>query len=124
MKTQSILIIEDHHILRSSLCSWLSELFPSLIIHQSATGKDGFKLALENEPDLAIIDIGLPDINGIEVTKSIKQNNLKTKVIILTIYDGKKYEHESLAAGADKFINKKDMYLNLPIAINLLGIQL
>lgn len=118
MKKSSLLIIEDHQALRSSLSSWLTELFPGITIYQAATGKEGLKLAQKYEPELALIDIGLPDISGIEVTKYIKEHSLNTDVIILTMLEGQNYRKESLSAGAKSFVHKKEMYSKLPQEIN------
>lgn len=118
MKKISVLIIEDHKTLSLSLSSWLKELFPNLTITHASTGTEGLEFAKTNNPDLALIDIGLPDINGLEVTKSIRKLGLKTEIIILTMLDGEKYRQESFSAGAGSFINKKEMYSKLPSEIN------
>lgn len=114
MKKITVLIIEDHDTLRISLSSWVKDLFPKLSIHNSRTGEDGLTLVDKIKPNILIVDIGLPGINGIEVTKLTKKFSPKTQVIVLTMLDGANYENESLDAGAFTFINKRDMYNKLP----------
>lgn len=111
------LIIEDHTALRRSLIFWLSSLFPRSEILEADSGERGLELAESESPDIVIVDIGLPGINGINVTQSIKKKNMKIEVIILTILDGIDYQTDALKAGADSFINKKDMNFLLPNAI-------
>lgn len=120
MDKKILLLIEDHEALRKSITSWLNELYPMLMIHQTATGEEGLQTAQSTNPDIAIIDIGLPGIDGLEVTKRIKSNKLKPNVIILTNMEGANYKKESLQAGAHSFINKKDMYNQLPAILNML----
>jgi DNA-binding NarL/FixJ family response regulator len=117
---KKILIIEDHDTLRSSLHSWLMELFPGTEIYQAATGEDGLSIAFSVNPDIAIIDICLPGIDGIEVTKLIKKAKLKTNIIILTILNEFDYQNDSYKTGANAFIYKKDMYSKLPTIIQSL----
>jgi two-component system invasion response regulator UvrY len=114
---KKILIIEDHDNLRSTLHSWLIELFPGTEIYEAATGEDGLSIALSVNPDIAIVDICLPGIDGIEVTKRLKKAKLKTNVIILTILNESSYQNESYKSGANAFIYKKDVSLMLPNTI-------
>jgi len=106
--------------LRLSLSSWLKDLYPSIEIHYAADGEEGLEIANYIKPDLALIDIGLPGISGFEVTREIKKQNNYTAIIILTIYEGPEYESESVTAGANYFINKKEMFKRLPETINSL----
>ena len=114
---KKILIIEDHNTLRSSLYSWLIELFPGTEIYEAATGEDGLSIAYSINPDVAIVDICLPGIDGIEVTKLLKNAGLKTNVIILTILNEFEYKNDSYKTGANAFIYKKDLYFKLPETI-------
>lgn len=121
---KKILIIEDHDNLRSSLNSWLLELFNGIEIYSAATGEEGLTLAYSVNPDIILIDICLPDIDGIEITRQIKGRNYETNIIVLTSSDGLNYKEESYKAGADGFINKREMYLKLPQAVmSILGSQ-
>jgi two-component system response regulator EvgA len=118
MKIQSLLIIEDHAALRQSLQSWLIELYTEITIYEAATGEDGLSIALSKSPDLMLVDIGLPGIDGLEVIEYVRENNVKSKIIVLTIQEGMSYQKASIKAGADAFINKKDMYIKLPQVID------
>lgn len=124
MKNKTILIVEDHLALRMSLSSWISELFPSLEIHIAANGGEAVELAEYINPDYAIVDIGLPDIDGFDVTRLLKDNNPDSTIIMLTIHEEKKYKDEALRAGASAFVTKRDMISELPSTLhNLLNRQ-
>lgn len=120
MKNKSIIIVEDHTALRMSLSSWIGELFPSLEIHNAASGEEALDIAEYFNVDFAIVDIGLPGMDGFEVTKILKNNNPNSEVVILSIYDGRKYTEESNRVGAAAFINKKDMLSKLPRVLTTL----
>lgn len=114
------MIVEDHVMLSDSIKSWLEELFPLLVINQAHDGKEGWDFAGSENPDLAIIDIGLPGMNGIDLTNKIVSNGFKTQIIVLTNFDGKVYEERAYAAGAHAFISKQNMYNQLPSVITKL----
>ena len=116
---RKILIVEDNNTLRDMLYSWLNELYPDCKIYLSASGEDGLVMSKIVEPDIMIVDIKLPGINGLEVTRNIKES-INAKVIILTMMEGMNYQNDAYAAGAELFINKKEMHTKLPGAIQLL----
>jgi DNA-binding NarL/FixJ family response regulator len=112
-----ILIIEDNYTLRDLLHSWLNELMPDCDTYKTSTGEDGLEIIKTLKPDIVIVDIKLPGINGIDVTRMIKNNKDNTEVIVLTICEGINYQNDAYAAGANTFINKKEMHIKLPSAI-------
>lgn len=114
----TLLIVEDHETLRTSLSSWLKDIYPNLNIHCSDNGENGIVIMNRIKPRIMIVDIGLPGIDGIEVTKLTRRFSPETHVIVLTMLDGANYESESLEAGAYSFMNKKEMYSKLPHLIN------
>lgn len=118
MKNKAILIVEDHSALRMTLGSWISELFPSFEIHIAANGSDAVELAEGVNPDYAIVDIGLPDIDGLDVTRLIKERNPDSTIIILTIHEEEKYKLEAARAGAAAFVTKRDMLFALPATLH------
>jgi len=121
---KQILIIEDNDTLRNLLFSWLTELLPECEIHTAPTGKRGLNYAKLIKPEIVVVDIKLPDIDGIQVTKEIKKYEFKTDVIVLTIFDGINYQRDAYNAGAKSFVYKKDIYIKLPLEIiSILDLQ-
>ncbi|MFZ3138768.1 MAG: response regulator transcription factor [Thermodesulfovibrionales bacterium] len=115
-----ILIVEDHEGIRSSLKQWLRTVFQDYVIRDVSTGEDAVELCKEIKPDVVVMDIKLPGINGILATKQIKKMFPDTKVIMLTIYDIPAFQAEATAAGASAFISKNNMYKELIPAIQRL----
>lgn len=114
---KKILIVEDHEALRNSLQDFLFTLYPKFLIHSASTGEEGVSIANCIRPDIVLMDVKLPGIDGFEATRLIKQNNNGTKIIIVTILEGVKYENDSYDAGASAFINKKDLEKNLSVTL-------
>jgi DNA-binding NarL/FixJ family response regulator len=115
-----ILIVEDHEGLRSSLRQWLSTAFQNHEIRDAGTGESAVKLCGEIKPELVVMDIKLPGINGLLATKQIKKILPDTKVVMLSVYDIPSFQSEAAAAGANAFISKNNLYKELVPAIQKL----
>ncbi|MFM6134778.1 MAG: response regulator [Sphaerospermopsis kisseleviana] len=118
-----IVIIEDHDLTRLSICKTLLQKDDIEIVGEAANAHDGLIMLKKLEPDIAIIDIGLPDQNGIELTKKIKETAIgsqgKPTVLILTSYDNKESVLAAFAAGADSYCMKDINCDNLLAAIRV-----
>jgi two-component system, NarL family, response regulator DegU len=101
-----IIIADDSSLLRERIVGLLTCLKYVSIEGEAASGTEALKLVSEQKPDVAIIDIRMPEMNGIEVLKRIKDMGLKTKVIILTNYPYRQYREKCLSEGADYFLDK------------------
>lgn len=105
-KKIKLMLVEDHVLTRIGLKVSL-EKYPNLeIIAESANGKEAVELANNKRPDLIIMDIGLIELDGIEATKRIKENNPNIKVIMLTSHESEREIIASLASGADGYCLK------------------
>ncbi len=105
-KKYSILIIEDHALtlfaLKTSISSynWADKIF------EAANASDGFKILENNNIDLIVMDLGLPDINGVEATKKIREKNTNVKIVILTSHCEKEEVLNCLEAGINAYCTK------------------
>lgn len=114
MTSTSVVLIEDHDLTRIGLQTALQQHDDVEIIGEAATGLEGLRLLQTLQPDVAIVDIGLPDISGIELTQRFKQLSLnseapaleQTKILILTMQDDENAVLASFAAGADSYCMK------------------
>lgn len=106
MKSISILMVEDHKLLRVGLRSLFDETPDLKVIAEAETGKDAVDKADIMKPDIILMDIGLPDISGIEATKRILNNNVDQKVLMLTSHINEKEVMDSLSAGAYAYVLK------------------
>lgn len=120
MKTDpvSILIIEDQELIRLGLSLSFQRQEGFLVLGEAADGETGIKKALELRPRLAVVDIGLPGVNGIEASSRIKKALPATKVIMLTLKDDDDSIFDALHAGADGYCLKDISQEKLTEAIN------
>lgn len=88
------------------------------VVGEAGDGLELLTLAKELKPDMAIIDISMPNLRGIETTREIKMINPLTKVLILTMHKSKDYLYHSISAGADGYLLKEDSDMELFSAID------
>ena len=124
MSEISVVLIEDHDLTRIGLVAAINQFDNIKVVGDAANGNQGLKLLAETKPDVAIIDIGLPDIDGIELTRKLKQSQQETeagntKVIILTMHDKQDSVLSAFAAGADSYSLKDVSLENLNQAIEI-----
>lgn len=105
-----IALIEDHDLTRVGMRTALQQKPGFRVVGEAANGTDGLRLITTARPDVAIVDIGLPDMDGIELTKRFKQAQVEagyeTKVLILTLQDSEEVVMAAFAAGADSYCMK------------------
>lgn len=106
MKNIRILISDDHTLIREGIKQLLELEDDIRVIGQSGDGEEAINLAIELEPDIILLDINMPKINGIETLRRFKDLGIKTKVIILTIHEEREYILETLKLGADGYMLK------------------
>lgn len=100
------IIADDSPLLRDRLKGLLSKFENINIVGEAGNGTETLLLIRETDPDIAIIDIRMPEINGIEVLKIIRETGPRPKIIILTNYPYKQYRERCMAEGADYFFDK------------------
>jgi len=108
MTTIRVALIEDDDLLSIGLKSVLESLPEIVWLGEARNGHEGFLLLQTTQPDVAILDIGLPDVDGIELTKRIKasRNHQNIKVLILTLHNEEEAVLEAFRAGADSYCMK------------------
>jgi len=108
-----ILIVEDHKALRKSLGDWLKGVFPQCVFSEAASGEAAIEICRNITPDLILMDISLPRMNGIGTVKQILSMVPKAKVIMLTIHEEEAYRIEAMSAGASAYVTKRVMKTEL-----------
>ncbi|NJL62698.1 MAG: response regulator transcription factor [Methylacidiphilales bacterium] len=124
MSKMRIALIEDHDLTRVGIRTALQQRDEIEIVGEAANAADGLKLLNALHPDVAIVDIGLPDKDGIELTREVKsmtgaEDLSGTKVLILTLRDNKEAVLAAFAAGADSYCMKDTKYDNLLEAVRV-----
>lgn len=102
----NVLLVEDHELYRMGLSMLLSKADDINLLSEAADGIEGIKKARELSPDVILMDIGLPNIDGIEATQRIKDFLPDVKVLIFTSRDSENDVFEAFKAGADGYIMK------------------
>lgn len=102
----TILLVEDHVIVRESIRQSLEQKTNFKVVGEASDGEEAIKMAQELKPDVIIMDISLPKVNGIGATKQIKLNQPSVAILALTAYDYEQYIFPLLAAGAAGYLLK------------------
>jgi DNA-binding NarL/FixJ family response regulator len=113
----SILLADDHEILRNGLQMVLGTQPDFKVVGQAVNGLEAVALAKRLNPDVAIVDILMPGLNGINVTFQIKQLLPKSRVIILSVHDDESYVMDALRNGADGYVLKASSATDLIQAV-------
>jgi DNA-binding NarL/FixJ family response regulator len=106
MKNIKILIVDDHEVVRDGLKNILLSLNNVAIAGEAANGEDAISMYDSLKPELVIMDISMPGMNGIEATRIIKENDPNAKILILTMHDNQEYLNQIIRSGAKGFVLK------------------
>ncbi len=137
MKPIRVLLAEDHTLVRAGIRALLQEFGWIKVIAETGEGNDALRLAKKECPDIVLMDIAMPGLNGIEATARIKRECPDTKVIILSMYANEEYVLQALCDGASGYLLKDagpvelefaiqsvirgDTYLSPPISKQVIG---
>ena len=115
-----ILLADDHEIVRRGLCSLLQKREGWEVCGEASDGREAVEMARQLKPDVVIVDIGMPYLNGLDTTRQLLQLDPNFKVIVLTITDSDQVIREALDAGARGFVLKSDAARDLVAAVEAL----
>lgn len=102
-----LLLVDDHAVVRSGLRMLLESEDDVEIVGEAGTATDAVSLTVEHQPDVVVMDIGLPDESGIHATRMIKEAVPDTAVVALTIHEGEEYFFRMLEAGVSGYVPKR-----------------
>jgi DNA-binding NarL/FixJ family response regulator len=109
----TFLIVDDSVSYRTLLRQLVQAQGNWSVVGEAADGVEAVKLALRFAPDVVLMDVTLPLMNGIEATRRIKHAAQKTHILVLSGYDEEEFRRESLLAGADYYLRKEDLDVEL-----------
>lgn len=101
-----IILVDDHHLLREALREKLSKEADIDIVGEAGDGRTALRLIAELVPDIVLLDIGLPEMNGVEIATRIGNDHSTVKIIALSMYSDKRFVMEMLKAGAAGYVTK------------------
>jgi two-component system nitrate/nitrite response regulator NarL len=103
---QSILIVDDHPLFRKGVIQLIQAAPEFRFVGEAASGKEGIALARRLQPDMILLDLNMKDMNGVEVLKTLKDDGLDSRIIMLTVSDHAEDLMAALQAGADGYLLK------------------
>lgn len=107
--TGSILIVDDHDGFRETLRAWLATAMPDTVVYEAASGEEALALVLAVSPQVVLMDIGLPGMNGIEATRRLLAERPETVVVMVSVRETAVHRAAAAAAGAVAYLPKSGM---------------
>jgi len=102
-----LLVVDDHAMVRQGLCSLLDAYEDIHVVSEASTGKEAIELTYRLKPEVILLDVTMPDIDGIEVTKRIKSDHPHVLIIGMSVHSAEQVERAMSSAGAAAFIHKE-----------------
>jgi len=116
-----IVIADDHTLVRAGLVGLLTRMADVEVAGEAADGRAALKLIKDLQPDIAILDISMPELNGLDAAEKMKQVSPKTKVIILSMHANEEYVAQALKAGASGYLLKDAATAELDMAVKVVA---
>ena len=113
----TIIVADDHNLVRQGICALLEKQENVEVVAQVSDGREAVELIKTHQPDLALIDISMPQLDGIQATQQIVLADLPTKVIILSMHSKPNIVRQVLREGAQGYLLKKSVSEELKLAI-------
>lgn len=101
-----VLLVDDHALFRDGLASMLSLSEDFVVVGEASNGREALHQAEQLQPDVILMDIDMPDIDGIEATRQIKSAKPEVRIVMLTVYDEQERLFEAIRAGAQGYLLK------------------
>lgn len=113
-----IVVVDDHKIVRDGLCSLIDGLSGYTIVGRAENGRQAIEVARREKPDIIIMDVSMPEMNGIDATSSIMEELPSCKIIVLSMHSDKRFITGALQAGASGFLLKECAFQELNQALD------
>ncbi len=118
-----VVIADDHHLFRQSIKSLLETTDDIQVVGEASDGQETLKLIQRKRPDVALVDIAMPLLNGIEATHRIQSLDVGTRVVILSMYSDEDMVRQALKSGAKGYLLKRSLMEELLLAIRSASID-
>ncbi len=112
-----VVIADDHKIVSKGLRSLLEKQPDTEVVGEAADGRTAVRLVEKHHPDVVIMDIQMPDLNGVAATREVKRTAPETKIIALSMHKERMFVNEMFQAGADGYLLKECAFEEMPLAI-------
>ena len=121
MNNLQILIADDHDVVRKGLRLLIEEHPGWTVCAEARSGREAVNLAAEHQPDIVVVDVSMPDLNGLEATRLLRKAHPKAEVLVITHHDSDEMAAEVIEAGARGYVLKSDSDKDLVHAIEALS---
>jgi len=121
LKKLRILIADDHGLIRRGARIILQARRGWKVVGEAANGREAVEKALKLEPDVLVVDISMPELDGVEVTRQIRKSPPDIKVLVLTMHESHQIVRRALDAGANGYLLKSDLTKYLPKAVRAIA---
>ena len=121
MKTVNILLADDHEVMRRGLRALLESQPGWRVCGEAATGRLAVQKAVALKPDVVVMDIAMPELNGLEALRQIRKAGVRSQVLIFTVHETEQLVHEVFKAGARGFVLKSEAARHLLAAVESLS---
>lgn len=112
-----VLLTEDHWLVRASLKSLLSDFADIDVVAEASNGREALDLIAQHRPDIILMDISMPGLNGLEATRRVVKEHPEVRVVVLSMHTGEDYVLQALRAGAAGYVLKGSPPHELELAI-------
>ena len=102
----NVVLADDHVLVRDGIKALLEDQSDITVVSEASNGKEALKVIAEQKPHVLIVDIRMPEMNGIEVVAEVKKNHKDVKTLVLSMHDSEEYVVQSIQAGADGYLLK------------------
>jgi DNA-binding NarL/FixJ family response regulator len=116
-----VLLADDHEVLRRGLRQIIEDQPGWAVCGEAGNGREAVELATQEKPDVAVLDISMPELNGLEATRQIRRASPRTEVLVFTMHENENLVREVLSAGARGYLMKSDAARHIVAAVDALS---
>ena len=113
----TVVIVDDHPVVRTGMRTVLDAVADVNVVAEGASGADALRLVEQHDPDVLVLDVNLPDMNGLDVVRRLRERGITTAILILTIYDDSQTVFGLLESGAVGYVLKDEALETLVSAV-------
>lgn len=116
-----VVLADDHAVVRKGVRALIDEIPGVEVVGEAGDGREALRLITETRPDVAVLDISMPGLNGLEVTSLARKRARKTRILLITIHREEAFVRRAVAAGASGFVLKESDTPELAMAISIVA---
>ncbi len=112
-----VVLADDHPVFRHGVMSLIADSGESVVVASVETGAAAYRAIVQYEPDVAILDINMPEMNGVTVLRNLARTATRTQAIMLSVYESRVYVDQAFEAGARGYVLKRSAFQNIASAV-------